>query len=409
MLHIDERDVRRHGPGRLLAVCWRQWRAERALARRGVHFRTTDLAALAAAYAAMSDGEFDAVNGRQDWANWRTIPRSLSGHVPDRPLRVLDLGCGTGGSTRVLAFYCPAGSAITGYKVYRRTAGTSSALLATGSTLSYSDSQIQAGQTYFYRVSAVNAKGEGPLSNEVSPVPPPPVADACKEPGIEILSDGTGDSTGGDPAKDVQWLSIAEPKSIGSGRIEFTLKTASLQSVPRDTTWPIVFQTPDGTDRFVRMASDALGNVTFGYGTGTSGSQLTSATAADPASIYNADGTIRIIVPRAAIGNLNPGDKLTQFLVRIRGPFAETAGGVTVANHKKLARAGAFDPDETIVAIITGNGLKTQAAVYDRMIEPIRVGASLSAFEAAYETRQNRGNGTVAVAKEAVWQGSASN
>jgi SAM-dependent methyltransferase len=71
------------------------------------------------AYAAMSDGEFDAINGRQDWANWRTIPRCLSGRVPEQPLRVLDLGCGTGSSTRVLAFYCPRGSAITGYELAR--------------------------------------------------------------------------------------------------------------------------------------------------------------------------------------------------------------------------------------------------------------------------------------------------
>jgi SAM-dependent methyltransferase len=117
MLHISERDIRRHGPGNLLGVVWRQWRAERALARRAVHFRTTDLKTLSAAYAAMSDDEFDAINGRQDWANWRTIPRSLSGHVPDQSLRVLDLGCGTGGSTRVLAFYCPVGSHLTGYEL----------------------------------------------------------------------------------------------------------------------------------------------------------------------------------------------------------------------------------------------------------------------------------------------------
>jgi SAM-dependent methyltransferase len=64
----------------------------------------------------MSVPEFDAINGRQDWANWRTIPRALSGRVPDRPLCVLDLGCGTGGSTRVLAFCCPLGSQITGYE-----------------------------------------------------------------------------------------------------------------------------------------------------------------------------------------------------------------------------------------------------------------------------------------------------
>jgi SAM-dependent methyltransferase len=117
LLTVAEGDIRRHGPGNLPGVVWRQWRAERALGRRGVHFRTTDVAALASAYAAMSPAEFDAINGRQDWANWRTIPRALSGHVPDRPLRVLDLGCGTGGSTRVLACYCPPGSRIIGYEL----------------------------------------------------------------------------------------------------------------------------------------------------------------------------------------------------------------------------------------------------------------------------------------------------
>src|SRR5438046_2690877 len=116
-LLIPESEIRRHGPGHALAVCWRQWRAERALAKRGIRFRDTDPARVAAAYAAMSDADFDAINGRQDWANWRTIPRALSGHVPDRPLRVLDLGCGNGSSTRPLAFYCPAGSHITGYEL----------------------------------------------------------------------------------------------------------------------------------------------------------------------------------------------------------------------------------------------------------------------------------------------------
>jgi SAM-dependent methyltransferase len=119
LLFIDEREIRRHGPGNIVQMCWRQWRTERALRRRGVHFRTTDPEAAQAAYAAMSDQEFDAINGRQEWANWRTIPRALSGEVPNRPLRVLDLGCGTGSSTRVLAFYCPPGSLITGYELAR--------------------------------------------------------------------------------------------------------------------------------------------------------------------------------------------------------------------------------------------------------------------------------------------------
>src|SRR6266849_3727812 len=116
-LVLPEAEICRHGPGNLLSVCIRQWQAELKLARRGIHFRSTDPQQVAAAYRAMTAPEFDAVNGRQDWANWRTIPRALSGHVPVRPLRVLDLGCGTGSSTAVLAFYCPAGSHCTGYEL----------------------------------------------------------------------------------------------------------------------------------------------------------------------------------------------------------------------------------------------------------------------------------------------------
>lgn len=117
LLSISPRDIRRHGKGNALGVLWRQWRTERQLARRGIHFRDTDPDKVARTYAAMSEEEFEGINARQDWANWRTIPRCLSGDVPDRPLRVLDLGCGTGGSTQVLAFYCPADSHITGYEL----------------------------------------------------------------------------------------------------------------------------------------------------------------------------------------------------------------------------------------------------------------------------------------------------
>lgn len=116
MLFISEAEIRAAGPGGILAVCWRQWRTERALARRGVRFRATDTDQVVAAYAAMSEREFDDINGLQAWANWRTIPRAMNGHVPDVPLQVLDLGCGTGNSTQVLAHYCPAESHIIGYE-----------------------------------------------------------------------------------------------------------------------------------------------------------------------------------------------------------------------------------------------------------------------------------------------------
>jgi threonine synthase len=46
-------------------------------------------------------------------------------------------------------------------------------------------------------------------------------------------------------------------------------------------------------------------------------------------------------------------------LARTEGILTEPAGGTTVAALSKLAASGQVDPDATIVAIITGNGLKT--------------------------------------------------
>src|SRR5436309_2510312 len=64
------------------------------------------------------------------------------------------------------------GSAITTYSVYRGTsAGTETLLAILGTVLSYEDSGLTNGQPYYYRVSANNSVGEGPLSNEISVMP----------------------------------------------------------------------------------------------------------------------------------------------------------------------------------------------------------------------------------------------
>jgi threonine synthase len=74
-------------------------------------------------------------------------------------------------------------------------------------------------------------------------------------------------------------------------------------------------------------------------------------------------------------------------LARTEGIFAETAGGVTIGVLKKLARAGKIDPDELVVAYITGNGLKTVDAVADHLPPVLRVAPTLASFEAAYASR----------------------
>ncbi len=65
------------------------------------------------------------------------------------------------------------GSSITGYKIYRGTSAGDETLLAStnDATTSYTDSSVTNGTEYFYKVSAVNSVGEGPLSNEASATP----------------------------------------------------------------------------------------------------------------------------------------------------------------------------------------------------------------------------------------------
>ena len=95
-------------------ICWRQWRTERALRRRGIDFRSTDPRRVQDAYSRMSPEEFGAINSRHAWANARTMRGSLAGLLPEGPIDALDLGSGNGASTRILARLLPAGSRILG-------------------------------------------------------------------------------------------------------------------------------------------------------------------------------------------------------------------------------------------------------------------------------------------------------
>ena len=73
-------------------------------------------------------------------------------------------------------------------------------------------------------------------------------------------------------------------------------------------------------------------------------------------------------------------------LAESEGIFAETAGGVVVACLKQLLALGAIKRDETTVAFITGNGLKTQEAVAD-VAKPLHIQPTLQSFEQALKER----------------------
>src|SRR4030088_323248 len=68
-------------------------------------------------------------------------------------------------------------------------------------------------------------------------------------------------------------------------------------------------------------------------------------------------------------------------LAETTGVFTETAGGVTTAVLAKLAERGDIDPDERVVLVITGEGLKTLDAVRGTF-ETHRIAATVESFEA---------------------------
>lgn len=106
-------------PGGLLPVVLvRQAFYEQVLLRRkGIRFRARDETSVQRAYATMTPHEFDAINARQSWANWRIIPRNLRGRSPQDPVVAIDLCCGTGHSSAVLARCLPSGSTVLGLDV----------------------------------------------------------------------------------------------------------------------------------------------------------------------------------------------------------------------------------------------------------------------------------------------------
>jgi SAM-dependent methyltransferase len=82
--------------------------------RKGVNYRKRQNSGARDAYCKMNLAEFEGINLRQQWSNWRTVPANLRRLEIKRPVFAIDLCCGTGHSTEVLACYLPEGSKILG-------------------------------------------------------------------------------------------------------------------------------------------------------------------------------------------------------------------------------------------------------------------------------------------------------
>ncbi len=87
---------------RLVVLKWRQFRVETI---GGYNFRGQERDFVQRAYDGMGQHTFEIINGAQDWVNWRQIPRAMRGRIPEGAALIVDLGCGPGSSTRIIAWH----------------------------------------------------------------------------------------------------------------------------------------------------------------------------------------------------------------------------------------------------------------------------------------------------------------
>jgi hypothetical protein len=195
------------------------------------------------------------------------------------------------------------GSAITGYNVYRKTGESGTyALLATvsGDKTIYNDATVFPGTPYFYKVSAVNAVGEGAAGNELPVTDAVGVESRCVAPGALVVSDGADDQLGA-PQSDIRSLSVAElyDPATTANKLYFTMKVADLTVVPQQARWTIFFKR-GATEWYVSMQSDpntaAPGQPLYRYGhitiNPTTGTRTQNDDGAVDFGSFSADGTI---------------------------------------------------------------------------------------------------------------------
>ena len=78
--------------------------------------------------------------------------------------------------------------------------------------------------------------------------------------------------------------------------------------------------------------------------------------------------------------------KAMKLLASTEGIFTETAGGVTLAATKKIIESGRISRDESIVVLITGNGMKTIEAFNGHLSAPHIIDPRLKSFTQLMET-----------------------
>ena len=250
------------------------------------------------------------------------------------------------------------GSDITIYKIYRGLTPGSEVEIGqqVGNKTTYNDrSADPAVASYSYKIVAVNAQGAGAFSNNVVLTVRPRVeaTGACSVPGVEILTDPTGDESDHVSQHDITSISVAEPLNNATtgdaSKLYFTIKVADLTSpIVAGWRWSIRFTVPGFSppphpvlgaqeDWHVSMDTSDGPNPVFTYGTtgvfqGAARFFVTLGNL-DGASSANPDGTITLVLPKSVFPGIQPGQAINVALASVRATVPSTIPGTGGTNE----------------------------------------------------------------------------
>lgn len=248
------------------------------------------------------------------------------------------------------------GSAITNYEVFRSTSATgpfTSVGMAGAKTTFVDATADPAVASYYYRVVAENAQGKAPVSNIIElPISEQELVNTCALPG-QILATDPEDQNGLTDV-DATLLAVAEPLDY-EGNLVITLKVAGFAAgQPAGVFYGILFANKG--NKYVALDTTG-GAPSFDFGTYSELPQgllaFTAEGNLDERSSFGDDGTIVMVVPKSFFGELNPGDVLAGFDVRIRAGASSATSRDTIGPADYIVRGtGICLPNIAPIAVL---------------------------------------------------------
>lgn len=233
------------------------------------------------------------------------------------------------------------GSAISNYEVFRSESPTGpfTSVGLSGAKTRFEDASADpAVATYYYRVVAENAQGKAPVSNIIElPISVEELVNTCALPGQVLATDP--EDQNGLTDLDATLLAVAEPLEF-EGNLVITLKVAGFATgQPAGVFYGILFANKG--NKYVALDT-TQGPPSFDFGTFSELPQgllaFTPEGNLDERSSFGEDGTIVMVVPKSFFGELNRGDVLAGFDVRIRAGASAATSRDTIGPADYLVR-----------------------------------------------------------------------